>query len=104
MTADSREVLLCKDAATLRRHITENSKQIFPEKELCGLCPSLSHSCVCVFPQSVCLFCCRKIFEPCLSGRRYVLVAKMPAVERKSAVTKDVTQLLMFPAAVLWKK
>jgi hypothetical protein len=38
---------------TLQRHCTENSKQIFPEKELRGLVPLLLH----IFPRSVHLFC-----------------------------------------------
>jgi hypothetical protein len=33
--------------ATLQRHNTENSKHIFPEKELRGLSPKFPHSCVC---------------------------------------------------------
>jgi hypothetical protein len=31
----------CLKAPTLQRHNTENSKQIFPEKELCGLSPHI---------------------------------------------------------------
>jgi hypothetical protein len=31
----------------LQRGNTENSKQIFPEKEFCGLSPIFPHSCVC---------------------------------------------------------
>jgi hypothetical protein len=34
-------------AKTKKRHNTENSKQIFPEKELCGFSPQFPHSCVC---------------------------------------------------------
>jgi hypothetical protein len=55
---------------SLQRHNTENSKQIFAEKELRGLSPNFPHSCVCerfyMFPGSVCLFCCRKICGPIL--------------------------------------
>ncbi len=53
------------------RHNTENSKQIFPEKELQGLSPNF-HIQVSlidlqyIFPQTVCLFCCRKICGPIL--------------------------------------
>jgi hypothetical protein len=56
---------------TLQRHNTENSKQIFPEKELCGLSPHFHiHVSVSdlkkIFPRSICLFCCRKICGPIL--------------------------------------
>jgi hypothetical protein len=34
-------------SAALQRHSTENSKQIFPEKELPGLSSQFPHSCVC---------------------------------------------------------
>ncbi len=48
----------------LQRTNTENSKQIFPEKELRF---HSSHSCVgeryFIFPWSVCLFCCRKYVD-----------------------------------------
>ncbi len=45
----------------LQRHNTENSKQIFPEKELRGLSPNfhIHVSAIFIFPQSVCLLCCR---------------------------------------------
>jgi hypothetical protein len=47
-----------------QRHNTENSKQIFPEKEVCGVSPNF-HIHVSVsdlyIPRSDCLFCCRKI-------------------------------------------
>jgi hypothetical protein len=45
----------------LQRHNTENLKQIFPEKELRGLSPNFNiHvSAIFIFPQSVCLLCCR---------------------------------------------
>jgi hypothetical protein len=45
----------------------KNLKQIFPEKELCGLSPnSYIHVSVSYLyiPQSVCLFFCRKIGGP----------------------------------------
>ncbi len=54
--------------SALQRHNTENFKQIFPEKELCGLSPNfhahVSVWAIYIFPQSVCLFCCRKICGP----------------------------------------
>jgi hypothetical protein len=43
-------------------------KQIFPEKELRGLCPNFHIHvfwAIYIFPQSVCLFCCRKYVESC---------------------------------------
>ncbi len=52
-------------ACTKKRGNTENSKQIFPEKELCELSvPIFTLTClraIYIFPWSVCLFCCRKI-------------------------------------------
>ncbi len=47
----------------LQRHNTENSKQIFPGKELCGYRPNsyIYVSVIFIFLWSVCLFCCRKI-------------------------------------------
>jgi hypothetical protein len=54
----------------LQRHNTENSKQIFLEKELLGLSPNfhinVSVSDLYIFPGSVCLFCCRNIYGPIL--------------------------------------
>jgi hypothetical protein len=56
----------CPLFITLQRHNTENSKQMFPEKELRGRSPNF-HVHVSVsdlstlFPKSICLFCCRKI-------------------------------------------
>jgi hypothetical protein len=54
----------CKDA------IPKIRKKIFPEKELRGLSPNfyihVSVSNLYIFPQSVCLFCCRKICGPIL--------------------------------------
>ncbi len=44
-----------------------------------------------------------KYLNHALAADAMLCQQKMPAVERKSAVAKDVTQLLMFPAAVLWK-
>jgi hypothetical protein len=52
------------DTYTLQRQYNKNSKQIFPEMKLRILSP---YSCIHVsvseyiFPQLVCLFCCRKI-------------------------------------------
>ncbi len=56
--------------SALQRHNTDNSKQIFPEKKLCYQSQIL-HSymflwAIYIFPQSVCLFCCRKIGGPIL--------------------------------------
>ncbi len=51
------------------QHNTENSKQIFPEKELRGLSPISAFMClweIYIFPCSVCLFCNRKICGPIL--------------------------------------
>ncbi len=51
----------------LQRHTTENSKQVFLQKELRGLSPKFQiHVFVSnlYFPWSVCLFCCRKIYGP----------------------------------------
>jgi hypothetical protein len=46
----------------LQRHNTQNSKQIFPEKEWRGLSPNFHiHVSVRGFPRSACLFCYRKI-------------------------------------------
>ncbi len=56
-----------KTTATLQRHYTENSKQIFPEMKQRGLVPnSYIHVSVSdwYIPRSVCLFCCRKISGP----------------------------------------
>jgi hypothetical protein len=39
------KLLIHKD--TLQRHNTENSKQIFPEKELLGISPKFPNSSVC---------------------------------------------------------
>ncbi len=53
----------------LQRDNTENSIQIFPEKELRGLSPISTFMClwaIYIFPGSVCLFCCRKICGPIL--------------------------------------
>ncbi len=47
---------------TMQRTNIENSKQIFPEKELRGHNPmQFQHSCVC--EQSICLFCYRKYVD-----------------------------------------
>ncbi len=58
-----------KSQDSLQRHNTENSKQIFPEKELRGLSPDF-HIHVSVsdlyIPTMVCLFCYRKICGPIL--------------------------------------
>jgi hypothetical protein len=55
---------------TLQRHNTENSKQIFFEKELLGLSPNFHiHvfvSDLYIFLASVRLFCCRNIYGPIL--------------------------------------
>jgi hypothetical protein len=53
---------------TLQRYNTENSKQIFPEKELLAS-PIATFMCLSAIyksPRSVCLFCCRKICGPIL--------------------------------------
>ncbi len=61
---------------SLQRHNTENLKQIFPEKELRGHSPNF-HIHVSVsdlyisIPQSICLFCCRKICGPILGIYKY---------------------------------
>ncbi len=53
---------------TLQRQYTENTKQIFPEIKLCGPLPDsytfMFLSAIYIFPQSVCLLCCRKIGGP----------------------------------------
>jgi hypothetical protein len=53
--------------SALQRHNADNSKQIFPEKELRGLSRNflifVSVSDIHIFPGSVCLFCCLKICE-----------------------------------------
>jgi hypothetical protein len=51
---------------------TENSKQIFPEKELRGLSPNFHINEIYIFPPSVCLFCCRKICGPILGINKYL--------------------------------
>ncbi len=58
---------------TLPRHNIENSKKIFPEKELRGLRPISTYICqwaiytvYCISRWSVCLFCCGKICGPIL--------------------------------------
>ncbi len=51
----------------LQRHYTENSKQIFPEMKLRGPSPNSNFKflwAIYILPQSVCLFCCRKIGGP----------------------------------------
>ncbi len=53
------------DGYALQRHNTENSKQIFPEKELCASVPISTFLClwaIHIFPRSVCLFCCSAYF------------------------------------------
>ncbi len=55
----------------LQRHNAENLKQIFPKKELCGLSPIFhihvfASDLYCIFPGSVCLFCCGKTCGPIL--------------------------------------
>ncbi len=58
-----------KPLYTLQKHNTENSKQIFPKKVLRGLSPNFHILCqwaIYIFPQSVYLFCCRKICGPIL--------------------------------------
>jgi hypothetical protein len=42
MTADSREVLAVQGCSNTEKTHTKNSKQIFPEKELCGLSPNFN--------------------------------------------------------------
>ncbi len=56
--------------STLQRTNTENSKQIFPEKELRGHSPNfhIHVTIMClwanyIFPPSICLFCCRKYVD-----------------------------------------
>ncbi len=51
---------------TLQRINTENSNQIFPEKELRGHSPNLHIHilwAIYIFWQSICLFCCRKYVD-----------------------------------------
>ncbi len=52
---------------TLQRTVTENFKQIFPEKELHGHRPNfhihVSVREIYIFPPSICLFCCRKYVD-----------------------------------------
>ncbi len=53
---------------TLQSQNTENSKQIFPEKELCGFSSNFhilvsASDLLFIFPSLVCLFCCRKICD-----------------------------------------
>ncbi len=53
--------------STLLRYNTENSKQIFTEKELLGLSPNFHihvSGAIHLFPRSVLLFCSRKICGP----------------------------------------
>jgi hypothetical protein len=54
--------------STLQRYYTENSKHIFPEKELRGHSPNsyihVSVSDLHIPTRSVCLFCCKKIGGP----------------------------------------
>ncbi len=53
---------------TLQRKYTENSKLILPEKKLRGHSPSsytfMFLCAVCIFPRSICIFCCMKIGGP----------------------------------------
>jgi hypothetical protein len=62
--AGAKRSMLKLPKAALQRHCIENWKQIFPEKELCGLSPNF-HIHVSVsdlyIPRSVCICCCRKI-------------------------------------------
>ncbi len=54
-------------SSLLQRHNTENSKQTFPEKELCRLSPNFHILwAIYIFQWLVCLFCCRKICGPIL--------------------------------------
>ncbi len=52
--------------SALQRTNTENSKHIFPEKELRPISTFMCLWAISIFPQSICLFCCRKICGPIL--------------------------------------
>jgi hypothetical protein len=59
--------LLYDISTALQRYYTENSKHIFPEKELRGHNPIATfmfHCAIYIFSRAVCIFCCKKIAGP----------------------------------------